>query len=91
MSIFNCTPIVPEILTPVNILTGTGEILSDKKKNGKERPWNRYKKISKILAEIFGEAIKRDPTCISEAAYIALQRCCAWLLFRKYKIGRAHV
>lgn len=84
VSIFNCTPIVSETFTTGNILSGTGEILSDKKNDGKERPWSRYKKLSKILFEVFKDAVVLDPTCISQSAFIALERCCSWLLFRRY-------
>lgn len=84
MSIFNCTPIVAETLDAGNIISATGEILSDPKPNGKERPWKKYKQLSEILFKIFQKAIAKEPTCISPSAYVALERCCSWLLFRKY-------
>ena len=84
MSFFSCTPIVAETLPVGNIVSGTGEILTDPKPNGKERPWKKYKQLSEILFRIFKGAKEIDPACISPSAYAALERCCSWLLFRKY-------
>ena len=71
----------------VHLLTaerGTGEILSDRKPNGKERPWKTYKRLGTFLYQLYGRAREIDETCISPSAYLALERCCSWLLFRRY-------
>ena len=74
----------------VHLLTaerGTGEILSDRKPNGKERPWKTYKRLGTFLYQLYGRAREIDETCISPSAYLALERCCSWLLFRRYVEG----
>ena len=63
---------------------GTGEILSDRKPNGKERPWKTYKRLGTFLYQLYGRAREIDESCISPSAYLALERCCSWLLFRRY-------
>ena len=52
----------------VHLLTaerGTGEILSDRKPNGKERPWKTYKRLGTFLYQLYGRAREIDETCIS--------------------------
>ena len=67
------------------IITGTGEVLVDKKQGkGKENPWRPYKKMNQTLFGIMGQAKKIDSSCISPSAYIAMERCSSWLLFRRY-------
>ena len=66
---------------------GTGEILSDRKPNGKERPWKKYKRLGTFLYQLYGRAREIDESCISPSAYFALERCCSWLLFRRYVEG----
>ena len=66
---------------------GTGEILSDRKANGKERPWKTYKRLGTFLFQLFGRAREMDESCITPSAYFALERCCSWLLFRRYVEG----
>lgn len=84
MSIINYNMISYEEQAEDKVISGTGEILIDKKENGKERPWNRYKRLSEILFRVFQKAIKIDSTCISHSAYMALEVCSSWLLFRRY-------
>ena len=47
----NSNSSLAEKLSGVNtdIETGTGEILSDPRENGEERPWKKYKKLAEIL------------------------------------------
>ena len=82
----NSNAILAEKLSVVNtdIETGTGEILSDPKENGEERPWKKYKKLAEILYRIFLLALKLDPTCIADTALFRLAKCSGWLLFRRY-------
>ena len=63
------------------------EILSDRKPNGKERPWKTYKRLGTFLYQLYGRAREIDESCISPSAYFALERCCSWLLFRRYVEG----
>lgn len=68
-----------------DVVSGTGEILSDKKVDGKERPWKIHKQASTVLANtIFPLALKVDTECISDNALFSLQNCSGWLLFRRY-------
>ena len=86
-------PSVPKMVKTfetVQLLTaerGTGEILSDRKPNGKERPWKTYKRLGTFLYQLYGRAREIDESCISPSAYLALERCCSWLLFRRYVEG----
>lgn len=81
---------VAEKLSGVNtdIETGTGEILSDPRENGEERPWKKYKKLAEILYRIFLLALKIDPTCIADTALFRLAKCSGWLLFRRYAANK---
>ena len=84
--------LVNEIISfdPSQLLTaerGTGEILSDLKPSGKERPWKTYKRLGTFLFQLYGRAREIDESCISPSAYFALERCCSWLMFRRYVEG----
>ena len=83
----NSNSSLAEKLSGVNtdIETGTGEILSDPRENGEERPWKKYKKLAEILYRIFLLALKLDPACIADTALFRLAKCSGWLLFRRYK------
>ena len=83
----NSNSSLAEKLSGVNtdIETGTGEILSDPRENGEERPWKKYKKLAEILYKIFLMALKLDPICIADTALFRLAKCSGWLLFRRYK------
>ena len=75
---------------PSQLLTaerGTGEVLSDLKTNGEERPWKTYKRLGTFLYQLYGRAREMDESCITPSAYFALERCCSWLLFRRYVEG----
>lgn len=69
------------------IICNTGEILVDRRANGKDRPWAVYRTLAIALYKIYGIALDRDPFCISQSAYTALSRCSSWLLFRSYAGG----
>ena len=66
----------------LELITGTGEILSDKKSNGDERPWTLHKGNSLKLYKLYGIAKKIDRTCISKSSYEALSHCASFLLYR---------
>ena len=89
----NSTSILAEKLSRVNtesvndIETGTGEILSDPRANGEERPWKKYKHLCEILYRIFRLALSIDPGCIAPTALFRLAKCSSWLLFRRYAAG----
>ena len=68
----------------VHLLTaerGTGEILSDRKPNGKERPWKTYKRLGTFLYQLYGRAREIDETCISHQLTspwnAAVRGCCS--------------
>jgi plasmid rolling circle replication initiator protein Rep len=67
------------------IITGTGEVLSDKKFNGQERPWAIHKPSSLKLHRLYKIARKIDRDCITDSAFVALEHCASFLL---YKISR---
>ncbi len=69
------------------IITGTGEILVDKKKNGEERPWKRHKLSSLKLYKLYGKAQKIDKDCISKSSYKALEHCASFLLYGINEMG----
>lgn len=78
---------IPEIHIPYNkkneeildIVEGTGEILSDKKQ------WIPYKKMNIVLGqEVFSRALKFDPSCISDSGLSSLLTCSNYLLFKRY-------
>ena len=90
ISILPSVPKMVKTFETVQLLTaerGTGEILSDRKPNGKERPWKTYKRLGTFLYQLYGRAREIDESCISPSAYLALERCCSWLLFRRYVEG----
>ena len=61
--------------------TGTGEILSDPRKNGKERPWKMHKVNSLKLHELYKKALVLDNNLISESRMKSLEECGNNLLF----------
>ena len=60
---------------------GTGEILSDKKPNGKEKPWKKHKMNSLKLYNLYGKALKIDNSVITENRLQSLEQCGDNLLF----------
>lgn len=69
------------INTEIEIITGTGEILSDKKINGEERPFVKHKIGSLKLYKLYKLAKKIDSDCISKSSYAALEHCASFLLY----------
>ena len=65
----------------IDIETGTGEILSDKRKNGKERPWKMHKVNNLKLHELYKKALVLDNNLISESRMKSLEECGDNLLF----------
>ena len=79
----------------LEVIQGTGEILSDIADNGKERPWKERKVSSKDLAELFKLARKQDETILSVSRLQALEECGSFLLFdrdaeRKHRLRHAN-
>lgn len=66
-----------EIVTSVE----TGEILTDRRAGGEERPWKRHKKNVMKLADMYEKALEVDVTCISDSRLNALRDCASYLLF----------
>ena len=71
----------------VEIITGTGEILTDKKASGEERPWKFHKLSSLKLYKLYTLAKKIDPKCISKSSYAALEHCASFLLYGINQVG----
>ena len=63
------------------ILSGTGEILSDKRPNGEERPWSLHKINSLKLHSLYGKALRVDNSVITENRLQSLEQCGDNLLF----------
>ena len=63
------------------ILIGTGEILSDKRPNGKEKPWKKHKINSLKLHELYKKALVLDNYLITESRMKNLEECGNNLLF----------
>ena len=63
------------------ILTCTGEILSDPRPNGKERPWKKHKMNSLKLYNLYRKALKIDNSFITENRLQSLEQCGDNLLF----------
>ena len=68
----------------IETISGTGEKLIDLKSNGEERPWNKHKNASRRLHYLYTLARKIDKDCITNSAFIALENCASFLL---YKLG----
>lgn len=85
MSIFNCTPIVPEIFGGDNVgaVFGTGEILTDQSASGRERPWAEKKKANQKLYKLFQIARRSDVTVITENGLEKLHHCAEHLIFKQ--------
>ena len=60
---------------------GTGEILSDKRPNGKEKPWKKHKIISLKLHGLYKKALIKDNELITESRMKNLEECGNNLLF----------
>lgn len=71
----------------LEIITGTGEILSDRKANGEERPWVKHKNGSLKLYKLYTLAKKIDRDCISKSSYAALEHCASFLLYGINQVG----
>ena len=61
--------------------TGTGEILSDPRPNGEERPWKKHKMNSLKLYNLYRKALKIDNSVITENRLQSLEECGDNLLF----------
>lgn len=71
-----------------DVVQDTGEILCDKKSDGNERPWKKYKLMSQMLAQkIYPLSLEKDPHCISQNALNSLNQCSDFLIFRNFKTG----
>ena len=60
---------------------GTGEILSDKRPNGEEKPWKKHKINSLKLHELYEKALIKDNYLITENRMQSLKHCGNNLLF----------
>ena len=60
---------------------GIGEILSDKRPNGEEKPWKKHKMNSLKLHSLYGKALKIDNSVITESRMKNLEECGNNLLF----------
>lgn len=79
----------------LEIIEGTGEILSDIGRNGKERPWQMHKVGSSDLVELFSKARKLEPSIISDSRLQDLKDCGSFLEFKqnteqKLKLAKAN-
>ena len=62
-------------------IINTGEILTDKRPNGEERPWKKHKMNSLKLHSLYGKALKIDNSVITESRMKSLEECGDNLLF----------
>lgn len=62
-------------------ITNTGEILTDRRKNGEERPWKLHKINSSKVYTLYQDALKKDNSCITESRMQSLEECGDNLLF----------
>ena len=60
---------------------GTGEILSDRRPNGEEKPWKKHKINSLKLHELYKKALIKDNELITESRIKNLEECGNNLLF----------
>ena len=65
----------------IDIEKDTGEILSDKRPNGEERPWRLHKMNSLKLHSLYGKALRVDDSVITENRLQSLEQCGDNLLF----------
>ena len=65
----------------IDIEKDTGEILSDKRPNGEERPWRLHKMNSLKLHSLYGKALRVDNSVITENRLQSLEQCGDNLLF----------
>lgn len=75
--------IIAEDLEEIKLdtLYGTGEILTDMRENGKERPWQQHKINSLKLYTLYQEAKEIDEMVISDSRLQSLKECADSLLF----------
>lgn len=71
-----------------NIIEGTGEILIDVSKTGKERPWSQHKQENLRLAEIFEIAREKEKRLITDSRLFDLKRCGDTLIFGENAEGK---
>ena len=79
----------------LEVIQGTGEILSDVADNGRKRPWDKHKKASQKLAELFVSARELEKNLISDSRLQALSECGSFLFFdrnieQKLRLNRAN-
>ena len=78
-NVFTCTekvPAKPETVLPLT--EKTGEILSDRGRDGKERPWAKHKGESLRLVELFELARHDDESIITDARLQGLRDCASF-------------
>ena len=63
--------------------TGTGEILTDIGRNGKERPWKLHKEEGLKLGNLFVTAKKLDDDIITDNGLKSLEECGDTLVFMR--------
>ena len=67
--------------------TGTGEILTDIGRNGKERPWKLHKEEGLKLGNLFVTAKKLDDDIITDNGLKSLEECGDTLVFMRNEEG----
>lgn len=65
----------------LEIIADTGEILIDRGRDGREKPWRRHKGNAMKLAEMYQLALELDDTCITTKRLRALHECASYLIF----------
>lgn len=75
---------------PQNLMikSETGEVLTDRRPNGKERPWARHKGNAMKLCDMYHKAREVDKGCISDSRLRSLEECASYLLFGVDDEGR---
>ena len=68
--------------------TGTGEILTDIGRNGKERPWKLHKEEGLKLGNLFVTAKKLDDDIITDNGLKSLEECGDPLFLCETKKGK---
>lgn len=72
----------------LEIIEGTGEVLSDIADNGKERPWKKHKTENGKLVEIFQLARQQDEKIISLNRLDTLLECGSFLCFDRNELQK---
>ena len=67
--------------------TGTGEILTDIGRNGKERPWKLHKEEGLKLGNLFVTTKKLDDDIITDNGLKSLEECGDTLVFMRNEEG----